>query len=224
MELNLAEKFLLLGLHPEKGRFTISDIHRSYGLVGAVLLDMSMDGRIELENNRVLLKEKRSGDPVVAEVSAILANARKPYKLQTWISRLSSKSRKFRWEYLNAMERKRVIRIEHRKFLGLIPYRKCYVQNHDLRSNLIQQLRDSILYRKDIDNVGIALLGLVEACQMHKTISPDRDEQKRLKKELKTLIKESPIASAVDQTIKQVQVAILASVAAASAAARAGSR
>jgi hypothetical protein len=57
MELNITEKFLLLGLHPEKGRFIISDVHLSYGLVGAILLEMSIDNRIAIENNRVILKE-----------------------------------------------------------------------------------------------------------------------------------------------------------------------
>jgi hypothetical protein len=125
---------------------------------------------------------------------------------------------------LEGLAKKRIILLERHKFLGIIPYRKYILLTHDLRSNLISQIRNGILYRKDIDNDIFAILGLVEACQMHTIISPDRDERKRLKKELKNLIKESPIASAVDQTIKQVQVAIIASVTAASVAATAGSR
>jgi len=87
----------------------------------------------------------------------------------------------------------------------------------------MRQIRNSILYRKDIGNENVVILGLVEACQMHKIISPDREERKRLKKELKIIIKKSPIADAVNKAIKQVQAEVIASITAASIAATANS-
>jgi hypothetical protein len=44
---------------------------------------------------------------------------------------------------------------------------------------------------------------------MHKTLSSDKDELKRIKKELKQVIEKSPIAGIVDKTIKEVQAAIM---------------
>jgi len=88
-----------------------------------------------------------------------------------------------------------------------------------MRNRLIRQLRECILFHKELNNENTVLLGLVEACRMHKILSSDREELKTIRKELKAIIKESPIAETVGETIKQVQIAIISSVAAASVAA-----
>ncbi len=110
------------------------------------------------------------------------------------------------------MEAKGLIRIEHRKFLGLIPYRKCYLTDSRTRDSLIRQLRECVLFRRELINENIVILGLIEACRMHNIISSDRQELKTIRKELKLIIKESPIAEAIDKTIKEVQAAIIAAV------------
>ncbi|MFO7620157.1 MAG: GPP34 family phosphoprotein, partial [Bacteroidales bacterium] len=53
---NTAEKFLLIAHHPEKGRFTISPMYIKYGLAGAILLDMTLEDRIDLTDKRLILK------------------------------------------------------------------------------------------------------------------------------------------------------------------------
>jgi len=113
------------------------------------------------------------------------------------------------------------LRIEHHKFL-FIPYRKSYLTDNRSRDSLIKQIRECALFHKELNNENIVILGLIEACRMHNIISTNREELKTLRKELKMIIKESPIAEAVDKTIKQVQAAIMGAVAASSIAATAG--
>ena len=43
---------------------------------------------------------------------------------------------------------------------------------------------------------------------MHKIFSSDKAELKTIKKRLKTIMEENPIAESVDKTIKEVQAAI----------------
>ena len=89
---------------------------------------------------------------------------------------------------------------------------------------LITKLRDSLQYKKTKTEDDIAILGLVEACKMYRIIEPDRSKRKTIRKELKVVIKESPISEILASTIKQIQVAITMAVAAASAGASAGGR
>ncbi|GAF91300.1 unnamed protein product, partial [marine sediment metagenome] len=53
-------------------------------------------------------------------------------------------------------------------------------------------------------------------------ISRDRHELKTVKKELKSILKDSPITQVVENTIKQVQIAISIAIAASVAASTAG--
>ena len=213
MELSTVERFLLLAHQPEKGRFLIADAQLNYGILGAILLEMSLEKRIALEKNRLVLKDGRKiKDPIMADVADIIGSSAKERKIKYWIVKLNRKSYKYKWAILQEMERKRLMRIERRKFLGLIPYKLCYVRGSRLREKQIQHVRKAILHPSstEVTDDDVVLMGLIEACKMHKIIASNKEELKRMRKELKGTLKDSPIAEAMDETIRQVQGAIVA--------------
>jgi len=215
MELNLIEKFLLIAHRQEKGRFYIDGFQLTYGLIGAVLLKMSLENRIEIDNQFLkITNDVGIQDEVMQEVVNIIKTSEKQRKIKSWVSRLEKKSRKYKWVYLNNLEQKRIIRIENKKFLGLFPYKLTYQLDTLIREELISELRSNVLNDKKIPVENISLLALVQACQMHKILSKDKKELKLIKKELKRIIKENPIAETVDKTIREIQAAIIASIAA----------
>ena len=223
MKLNTLAKFLLVAHHPEKGRFLISSIHINYGIIGAALLEMSRDGQIKIEGNKlILIKNEASDHPIISEISTEIRNSKKPRKVKYWVTKLAQRSRKFKWIILSDLEKNKLLRIEEKKFLGLIPYRKTYLIGAATRENMIRQLRNNVLFRSELEEDSILMLGLVEACKMHKIITSDRVELKKLKKELKEVIKESSITETADKTIKEVQAAIVRAISASAAAATAG--
>lgn len=224
MRLNTLNKFLLIAQHPSKGRFLISDTHINYGIIGAALLEMSLDKQIKIEEDKlIIIKKEESDKPIISEILMEIRNSKKPRKIKYWLTKLARKSRKFKWIILTDLEKDKLLRIENRKFLGLIPYRKSYLIDGTTRENLIRQLRSNVLFRHDLNEDSILMLGLVEACKMHKILTSDREELKKLKKELKEIIKESPIADTVDKTIKQVQAAIIGAIVASTVVTSSGS-
>ena len=223
MELNISEKFLLLAHHPEKKRFIVSDIRLKYGLIGAVLLDLSLEEHFEIKNKKVIVKSNsKHSDFVFHELLQAMKNSGKDRKLRYWVRKFSYKARKYKWATLSNMEKKRLLRIEQKKFLGLIPYKTSKLLEHKTRQQLIKEVNKCAFSKKEISNSDMAIMGMVEACKMHKIIASNRDEFKQLRKELKVLIKDSPIAETVNSTIKEVQAAVIAAVVASSGAAAGG--
>lgn len=223
-ELNIVQQFMLLAHQPNKGGYIISGIYINYGIIGALLLDMSMEGGIIIENDRLVLKGNSwERDSLKSEISMVIGSARSPKKIKYWLSKLARKSRKYKWVVLNELKKARLLRIEDKKFLGLIPYRVSYLVDQKNRNRLIDQLRNDILSNRELSSEKVVVLGLIEACKMHKVLTSNKDELKKVRKQVKEIIKKSPIASSLDQTIKQVQVAIFASIAASTAAAYSGS-
>ncbi len=214
MKLNTTEKFLLIAQHPTKGKFIISDTHINYGISGSLLIEMSLDNRIIIEENKLILKShKSSKDPIVSEISAIIKNSKKPRKIKYWVSKLENKSRKYKWIFLNKLEKDRLMRIEKKKFLGLFSYRRCYLIERKTRDDMIKQLKDGVLYKKELSSENIVLLGLIQATGMHKIFTSDKRELKSIKKKLKAILKDAPIAGAVDKTLKEMQAAIIGAMA-----------
>jgi golgi phosphoprotein 3 len=219
MKLNTAEKFLILAHHPEKGRFVINGLQLSYGIVGALLLEMSLEKIVSVQDNRLVYSSAGiEKDPVISELSATIRQSEKSRRKRFWISKFARKSRRYKWTILGQLTDKRLIRIENKKFLGLIPYKKSYIIDSSIRTELIRTARNNVLNRKDLNEENVVVLGLIVACNMHRIISSDHQELKKIRKELKEIIKESPIAGVLAETIKQVRTAIIASVAASSAA------
>lgn len=224
MKLNTVEQFLLLAKRPVKAGFAISDVHLSYGMVGAILLEMSLLDMIEIKDDRLVLKNSiSSGNPTIAEVESVINASTKTRKVKYWVSKLARRSRKSRWAALAELENKNLIRIENKTFLGIIPYSRSYLTNQEARNTLIRELNSSILSGKELSNEAIVVLGLVEACKMHKIIANNRQELKYIRKELKGIIRQSPIANAVDKTIKEVQAAVTGTIIASTVAASSSS-
>ena len=223
MRLSTAEKFILIAQHPDKGRFILSDLHVNYGIIGAILLEMSIENKVIIENDCVILKNIENNDnQFISEISVMISNSKKPRKIKYWLTKLSGKSRRYKWIILNDLVNKKIIRIENKLFLGFVPYKRSYLIDNITRDNLIQGIRSNVLFHKELTNENVVLLGLIEACKMHKIITSDKDELKKLKGELKIIIKESPIADTVDKTIKQVQAAIIGAIVASTVASSAG--
>ncbi len=222
MKLNTLNKLLLIAHHPEKGRFITPSVYLQYGIIGAALLEMSLDGQIKIEDDKlILVKNIKYKNPIISEISTIISNSKKPRKIRYWITKLGRKYKKFKWIIITELEKERLLRIEEKRFLGLIPYRKTYLIETKTREQLISKLRDNILYRKDMSEDSILMLALIEACKMHKIITTDKIELKKIKKELKIIIKENPIAKTLDKTIQQVQAAIIGAIVASTVAASA---
>ena len=95
MELNISEKFLLLAHHPKKKRFIVSDIRLKYGLIGAVLLDLSLEEHFEIKNKKVIVKSNsKHSDFVFHELLQAMKNSGKDRKLRYWVRNFSYKARK----------------------------------------------------------------------------------------------------------------------------------
>ncbi|TRX52418.1 GPP34 family phosphoprotein [Fulvivirga sp. M361] len=213
MDLSITEKFILLAQHPAKAKFMVSDIHVNYGFSGSLLLEMSEKAKISIDNDLVVLQRgERSSNPVISEIESLINDSGKSRKMKYWVSKIAGKSGKYKKIFLQSLANKRLIRIESKRFLGLIPYMNHYLLDSRTRNSLIQELKNSVLQKKALKNDITILLSLVEACKMHKVLATDKIELKKLKKELKEIVKNNPIAGTVDQTIQEVQVAVMAAI------------
>ena len=187
MNLNILSKFMLLAQHPNKGRFLIGDLHLNYGIIGAALLEMSVDEKISIEKDNLILIESQSINPsnsIVVAITAKIKESKKTRKLRYWLQKLARKSNQYKWIILSDLQEKGVVRIEHKKFLRLFPYKRSYLVENKVRNNLIEQLRKAALQSETMTNDTLLMLALVEACKMHKIIASDKRELKLLRKEL----------------------------------------
>jgi Golgi phosphoprotein 3 len=223
--LSTAEKFVMIAHHPERGRFMVSQMFIQYGIAGAILLDMTLENSFDIKDGNLILKSGRQSDKTVTGiVASMISESGKSRKPGYWVRRIAGRYNRYLRYILKDMEQKRHVRLEDRRFLGLIRYQESFLIESYTRANLIRQLKNSILTYKGATEESIALEGLIEACRMQRILSSDRDELRTIKTQLKKIVKESPVSDAVGKTIREVQTAIMASITGAVVAATAGGR
>lgn len=143
-------------------------------------------------------------------------------KIKTWISKFSRRIRKYQKEILIGLENKEIIKINPKQFLGIKYYRTQLIKNTD-RKQIINEIREIIFDNKEINKTNSLILGLIQACKLHKIVCKDKKEIKICKSKMREIIKSDLISQGVDKVIKEMQAAIVGAIAGATTGAVAAS-
>lgn len=219
MDHSVAEQFVILSLNPEKGRVSIDSIHFRYSLTGSLLMDYLEREEFRLENKRVIWSYRMTGDTIHDIFAEKIMNSSGKWKISFWIRRLTRKSRLVFNEIISILEKQRLIRIEQKKFLGIFPYKRYWFLDNNVRTDIINRLREILLYGKPPSKKEQMLLGIVEASRAYRILSRERGEAKILRKKNEEILKGDVMSAEISKTIREVQSAIVTSVTAATIAA-----
>ncbi|MFC4606394.1 GPP34 family phosphoprotein [Streptomyces maoxianensis] len=126
-ELSLPEELLLLALDPVTGRRHCTRRYLQYGLAGAALAELELQGRITEARGRVtVVNPLPPQDPLSARILAILPAPRKSrfgdgVRARPWVR---STGRRVEELCLYQLVGRGALRVETRRFLGLFPYHR----------------------------------------------------------------------------------------------------
>ncbi len=145
MKLNTADKFMLLIMHPRKSRCLASRPMINAGLSGSILLDLSLENKIGVQNQHLMVKDPITG---LSDTHGIilkkLSRHEKKRKIKSLIARLSRRNRKYRYGILHDLESKELVAIEDKKFL-IFTYKKAKLTGREERENLIRETEAAII-------------------------------------------------------------------------------
>ena len=224
MELNTAEQFLVLIHHPEKTGYLAPQQVRNIGLTGSILLDLAADERITLDDGKVKANSLKTNiSPAHQLVLEKIYRTERQKKIKNWIAIFNRTPSKYYKPVINGLDRNGLIRIEHKKFL-FISYMTTRLINNRVREGIIKEARDVIFRKKPVDDHIAPILGLIEACKIHRLICRDRSEIKSCRSMLREITKEDGISRGVAKVIQETQAAVLLAMTASTAAVVAASR
>jgi hypothetical protein len=133
--LTLPEELLLLALDPRRGKPYCRNRFLEYGMAGAVLAELELQGRLHGEYGRIrVLNPLAPQDPLLAQVLGSLPVADKGGRkggvsAKQWIRRAGRHVEEL---CLDHLVNRSVLRRETRRFLGLVPYHRHPAARPDL--------------------------------------------------------------------------------------------
>ena len=211
MQLNLFEKFILLALDQNKGRFLIDTLSLNYGIAGAILLELSEMNKISIKNKKIIVTDKKlTKISIVDACIKLINNSRKKRKAKYWIYKIGNKSSGFKKLILKNLYEKKIIKISKKSYLwGLFSVYKYPTINSKLSTEIKSKLKKIVLEGEDPDIESLLLLSLMNSCKLIRVLFINKKEHKTAKKRIKELTKNIEISEAVSQTLKEIQTAVI---------------
>ncbi len=210
MILSLMEELLVLALREkgEKGRVKFGGVDLRYGLAGAALTELSLQNKIEWDKRmQVRLLDKTPGpDPLLNEILAELAKARKPKKLSYWINTLGENGKHYQKQIIANLVTKGFLQVEDDRYLWVIPYQTYTQTNASAKYNVKHHLRAIVLAGEKPDEYATALLSLVLAIDLLDHVFTV-DEIRSARKRVETLVQDDVIGAAVAEVLQDIATA-----------------
>lgn len=207
MELNTAEKFLLIIMHPEKPRYLIPETQINPGLFGAMLMDLSLEEKIEFKDKRIIAhssytKISEAHNILLSKISA----SKKRKRIKTWITAFAWNSRKYRHMILRDLVLKGKVRIEERSFL-FIPYKSAFLIDKNIRKEIQKDISEVLLNKQPPQDDTACLLGIIDGCKAYKLITKDKESLKSIKHNIKEMVQNDSVSKEVQKVIQEMQAA-----------------
>lgn len=210
--LTIFEELLLLSIHENKGTFIRSSIERiKLGLVGAVIAELGLMGKIQDSNNHRLhlADDSQTGDDILNEAIATLKAADKDRKFGYWINNLISKPEKLRKQITERLIGKEVLTLEDEIMVWVVPSSLQPDVSASTKYWVNERLRGIVLAQKESQPHDIALLSLIKACELLDLIFL-RDERKLAARYINELVVSQAMKDPTIQTIQEIETAIAA--------------
>jgi hypothetical protein len=205
---SIADELLLLG-YDDAGEPAVGQPALDYALSGAVLVELALEGRIGISDQRVdVLKQTPTGDALVDAALVQIGADQKRRKPNDWIGRLTDGLRE---KLLERQIEAGVLRREEGKVLWVFPhttYPTVDGETPEAEVATRKRLASALDGDGPTDPRTAALCGLVVAAGMERKVFPDRPA-KEVRARLKEIADGEWASAAVKQAIDQVHGAII---------------
>jgi Golgi phosphoprotein 3 (GPP34) len=220
--MNLAEEFALLA-YGDDGAPDTDSVRLDNGLGGALLLELAIAGRLAIEDKKVVVRDGTpTGDPLVDQALARIGADDKHRKPGHWVKKFAKDARKLTLDRLVDQE---VLTRQQDTVLLVFP-RTRYPASHGVEpvpeTEARQRLTAAVSGTGPVEPRTAALCALVAATNLDRKVFRSLDRG-RAQARLREISAGDWAATAVRQTIEEIQTAVIVAVLAASTASAATS-
>ncbi|MHB0753708.1 GOLPH3/VPS74 family protein [Polaribacter sp. M15] len=208
-DLNLIDKYLLLALDDEKGKFNSGPFALTYGLSGAIFLELSLRECISIVDKKVVVNNaKRIDDAFLNTYLDILKNTNKERSLKYWIQKFGNKEREIRKDALDKLITKGILSKREQKFLWVFNNDKFPTVNAKPENTLRKRLYEIVELHKKPILEELMLVSLINTCNMDRIVY-GKERYKKCKKNIKAIISDTE-NNMLSTTIKEIHTQITA--------------
>lgn len=218
----LSQDLILLALNPQTGKTRFSWYSAlDYGLVGSLLLDLVLQGKLEIDNdNRVIGAIRASHGQATAgntgnefldqRLSEVLASSR-PRTARFWVTRWRRRYLGIQTIVLQNLVDLGVLERQEQRILGLFPTQRYFLTEESIQREIVQQVRAAVLEGIGLDSRMAALISLMQASHLTDAVF-ELEERPEARSRIKAIVREELVGQAVSKAILTIQATTLGTI------------
>lgn len=202
---------MLLALNPQTGKIrSAASSALRYSLMGAVLLDLMLLGKLGIDNNHLMVTDASTiGDEFLDQcVNEVLMSPRSQ-TVKYWVKHWSRKYRGFQNVVLQNLVDLGVLVQQEQTLLWLFPVQRYFLTDDSVQLAIIDQVRTAVLEDIGLDSRTAALISLMRVCRLTNALFTP-EERPAVRSRIKAIVSGELVGKAVSETIASVQAAIAA--------------
>lgn len=210
--LTLPEHLLLLALNDDNGAVVQSSaLALPYGLNGALIMELSLRGRVRVEENLLVeISNEPTGDDILDEALITLENCDRDRSAEFWIARPDSLVSGLKQRLLDRLVERGILRHKEHRFLWLLPYDRYPSVDGETERDLRQLVHDVVLRGAEADESTALLVSLVHACGLEKEVFENSDAAD-VKAKLNVFSEGTQVAKAVTEEVATETIGVVLS-------------
>jgi hypothetical protein len=215
----LAEDILLLALDDDKGTVNWQRTTEvPYALGGALLMDLALSGRIDVSNNKVVVRDAGAvGDELLDSSLQTLSASKKDRDPKHWVRKLGER-RGLKEDVARRLVQRGILREEEHQFLWVFHSSRFPTSDSRAEASLRDRVRSVALNGAEPNERTVLLLSLLSASKLSDGLF-SRVERSQARRRIKELVAGERFGKAVSGAISDVIAAVVATTTAASVAA-----
>ena len=216
MEPKIVREFYLLSLNPKNGYYFTYGNEFGYGILGGILMDLYREGLITFQNKKLVVVNPAATNYSIFDRPLEIVNRKGSIRVATLLGRMGIHRLFYKKEAIRLfMVNNDLIQIK-KKFLG-IPYNRYYPKDRDFKLSIVRRMRDLLLRNEHPTNDELLLLILIHSCRSYRALSAYREERKRMRLNMKQLLKNGSDYTQHFDQIKELSAGIRKAIMAANA-------
>jgi hypothetical protein len=198
----------MLGIHPKKGGIVSSAYSAmNYILISALLMELSLEKKIDFQNNKIVLKSEKSSSDVHQFLLKKFAKSKKQLKISTWMTKLNFSSKYIKGMIQKELVKKRVIKLAQKRFL-FFRWKSPEILNYQLLYKTVTKIENQIF--KGTENPEhLVLISFLKPAGLLKRLFPEFEKRKMAKHKINQVLHRNQLSVAVSNSIAASQAVMV---------------
>ncbi len=207
-ELSFLQKIVLLALD-DKGWFGASEHKVKFGLVGAILFELYMKGRIRFENDEItVINAKSTEDVLLDRVLNLIKTGKKDRNLRSWIQRIVNTKLLLRKTVLKQLIQQKILGKEEYRLMVVLYQTKFPLLEPDLKTRVREQICAGIISGNQLEDYELMMLVVMNTSRMVKKNFGEFSQYEKIRERVNAITELKTPSNESEAVIKLLQTAI----------------